>query len=118
LIPYERGAGIDARWLVIQGPPEFFEVTKKLHVLLHGVDPEGHGTSASDCQTYEDTEAANAAALLDVVRPGDVVLLHDPQTAGLAPALINAGCTVVWRCHIGVDDPNAAVRGAWSFLRG
>jgi trehalose synthase len=45
-----------------------------------------------------------------------VALLHDPQTLGLIPALTERGIKVVWRCHIGVDEPNAMVRGAWRFL--
>ena len=119
LIPYDRGADIDARWVVIQGPPEFFDVTKKLHGLLHGVGSDGERAIApEECAVYEATEAANATALLKLVRPGDVVLLHDPQTAGLAAPLAGAGCTVVWRCHVGVDEPNDAVRAAWDFLRG
>src|SRR5205809_7137902 len=39
VIPYERDAGIDERWAVIQGSPEFFNTTKKLHTMLHGVEP-------------------------------------------------------------------------------
>ena len=45
------------------------------------------------------------------------MILHDPQTAGLAPALARHGCRLVWRCHIGVDRPNDVARGAWDFLR-
>src|SRR5579859_5325914 len=59
----------------------------------------------------------NAAALLEVIRPRDVVILHDPQTVGLAPALARHGCRLVWRCHIGVDQPNEPARRAWDFLR-
>src|SRR5688500_9704563 len=36
LVAYARGAGADVRWLVIDGPPEFFEVTKRIHNCLHG----------------------------------------------------------------------------------
>ncbi len=54
--------------------------------------------------------AANAAELLARVQPGDVVLLHDPQTAGLAAPLAQAGARVVWRCHIGVDWDNDVTR--------
>ncbi len=49
--------------------------------------------------------------------PGDLVLLHDPQTAGLAAALASAGARVAWRCHIGVDWENDATRAGWGFLR-
>jgi trehalose synthase len=52
-----------------------------------------------------------------VVQAGDVVYLHDPQTAGLVPAMQEAGAAVVWRCHIGVDHPNDLAREAWDFLR-
>ena len=44
------------------------------------------------------------------------MILHDPQTAGLIPAVKAAGVPVVWRCHIGVDVPNDIARGAWRFL--
>src|SRR5437660_9748923 len=36
LLAYARGAGVDTRWLVIEGNPAFFEVTKRLHNRLHG----------------------------------------------------------------------------------
>jgi trehalose synthase len=52
------------------------------------------------------------------VRPGDVVILHDAQTAGLVAALGARGATVVWRCHIGADAVNGHVEEAWEFLRG
>src|SRR5262249_46657061 len=55
--------------------------------------------------------------LLGRIRPGDIVLLHDPQTAGLAGPLARAGAQVVWRSHIGVDWENDATRAGWDFLR-
>jgi len=117
LIPYGRGAGIDERWVVIEGSPAFFAVTKKLHTLLHGVRPDGSDLSDAERREYERALAPNAEALLERVRPGDVAILHDPQTAGLVPTLREHGVRVVWRSHIGVDEPNAIVREAWSFLR-
>jgi len=116
LIPYSRGAGIDERWLVIDGTPQFFDVTKKLHTLLHGVPHDGEGLDERDRREYEAATERNAAALAGLVRPRDVVLLQDPQTAGLAPTLRALGARVVWRSHIGVDQPNDVVRGAWAFL--
>ena len=117
LIPYGRGAGIDERWVVIEGSPAFFAVTKKLHTLLHGVRPDGSDLSDAERREYERALAPNAEALLERVRPGDAAILHDPQTAGLVPRLREHGVRVVWRSHIGVDEPNAIVREAWSFLR-
>jgi trehalose synthase len=117
LLPYERGAGIDARWVVIEGSPSFFDVTKRLHKQLHGVVADGSEVTDRDRELYEGTLAENAEALLQLVRPKDVVILHDPQVAGLAPALASHGCRVVWRCHIGVDESNDTARAAWAFLR-
>ena len=116
LIPYDRGAGVDERWLVIEGSPEFFAITKKIHTLLHGVAPDGSEITPVERRAYEQAMARNSAALLDQVKPGDVVLLHDPQTAGLVSPLSSRGITVIWRSHVGVDRPNAMVRNAWKFL--
>jgi trehalose synthase len=59
----------------------------------------------------------NAAELLSSVRAGDVVLLHDPQTAGLSAAMREVGAHVVWRCHIGRDELNEHGQRGWEFLR-
>ena len=117
LIPYERGAGIDARWVAIQGSAGFFAFTKRLHRLLHGAGADGSRVKDEERREYEATLAENAEAVRRQAHAGDVVILHDPQVAGLAPALVRHGCRVVWRCHIGVDRPNAAARRAWDFLR-
>jgi trehalose synthase len=51
------------------------------------------------------------------VVPGDVVICHDPQTAGLVPHLAKLGARVVWRCHIGHEAPGRDVDAGWAFLR-
>jgi len=116
LIPYDRGCDVDERWLVIEGSPAFFAFTKRLHNLLHGVDAGGIEITPDEREQYESTLRENAEAIAKEVRPGDVVLLHDPQVAGLAPALAKRGAIVLWRCHIGVDEPNDAARSAWRML--
>jgi trehalose synthase len=117
LLSYTRGTGVDARWVVIHGNPEFFRITKRIHHALHG--SAGDGTPLDDAarRVYEETLAKNTEELLSVVRSGDVVFLHDPQTAGLGPALVRAGARVLWRCHIGHDKANEEVDGAWRWLR-
>ena len=117
LIPYDRGAGIDERWVVMEGSPNFFKVTKKIHDMLHGVASDGARLSAEEQHQYELATANNAGRLVELIHPGDVVILHDPQTMGLIPSLTERGAHVVWRSHIGVDTPNDIVRGAWKFLR-
>jgi trehalose synthase len=116
LVGYCRWAGVDARWVVISGGAEFFAVTKRLHNHLHGFDGGG-AVGAGEREVYERTLAANGSALTGIVRPQDVVILHDPQTAGLVEAVRRTGATVIWRCHVGLDEPNDLATGAWAFLR-
>lgn len=116
LLPYVRGAGIDARWIVIEGSEPFFRLTKRLHNMLHGFPGDGRGLSRSDQRLYAGTCAANARGLADLVADGDLVLLHDPQTAGMAEPLRARGARVVWRCHVGADEVTPPVCAARSFL--
>ncbi len=116
LIAYARGAGVDARWLVIAGDPAFFRVTKRLHNRLHGMAGDGGRLGARERGVYEAVAAANARELAALIRPGDLVLLHDPQTAGLIGALRETGAHLIWRCHVGLDVPNRLARSAWRFL--
>jgi trehalose synthase len=117
LLGYSRGAGVDARWAVISGEPEFFEVTKRLHNRLHGFKGDRGELGAAEREIYERTLAGNAAELVPLVHPRDVVILHDPQTAGLVNAVSRTGATVIWRCHVGRDHVNGPAHEAWNFLR-
>jgi trehalose synthase len=117
LVGYARGIGIDCRWEVIGGDRGFFDVTKRLHNRLHGVEGDGRPLDDDARRTYEGALHAEADALAARIRPEDVVILHDPQTAGLVEPLRRTGAKVVWRCHIGLDEPNDIVRDAWAFLR-
>jgi len=116
LLGYTRSVGIDTRWLVISGNPDFFRVTKRLHHALHGSPGDGSALDAGARAIYERTLQANALELASVVRPGDVVLLHDPQTAGLAAHLRHHDAHLLWRCHIGLDHANEETARGWAFL--
>ena len=117
LLGYARGVGVDARWLVIDGSAEFYEVTKRIHNRLHGFDGDGGPLDSWARQMYEDTLAENVAAFAARVQIGDVVILHDPQPVGMARALQPLAAALIWRCHVGTDEPNDLTREAWSFLR-
>jgi trehalose synthase len=108
---------VDARWVVIDGDPDFFRVTKRLHNRLHGSLGDGGPLGDDERTVYDATILRNVAALEELIRPGDVAILHDPQTAGLAGPLRRRGVRVVWRCHVGVDRPNGEAYKAWRFLR-
>jgi trehalose synthase len=115
LVGYARGADLDVRWLVAPGDPDFFRVTKRLHNRLHGAD-DGQPLGDAEREVYERRSRENAELLADRVGPRDVLLLHDPQTAGMVPRMVELGLPVIWRAHIGLDLPNDAARTAWRFL--
>jgi len=117
ILGYTRSIGIDTRWMVISGNAEFFRVTKRLHNALHGSHGDGSALDDAAHEIYEQTLARNALELSSIVRPRDVVILHDPQTAGLAPPLLRLGVHVVWRCHIGLDHSNEEAERGWEFLQ-
>lgn len=117
LLPYARGAGVDARWLVIRGDEDFYRTTKRVHNGLHGSAGDGGMLGRDEAGHYAEVTARNLEALQDAIRPGDVAILHDPQTAGLVEGLKAHGARVLWRCHIGHDHPNEYVRRSWAFLR-
>jgi trehalose synthase len=117
LLSYARGAGVDARWLVIKGDHRFFQITKRIHNCLYGTPGDGGPLGDSERRDYEDTMARHADDLSALVRAGDIVVLHDPQTAGLVPAVRRSGGRVIWRSHVGVDVPNEHSDLAWRFLR-
>jgi trehalose synthase len=115
-VSYARGVGIDMRWIVIAGNPEFFRVTKRIHNFLHGAPGDGGELGLREREIYDQTMHDNAEELVAPIRPDDIVLLHDPQTAGLADRVKETGATVLWRSHIGVEQPNEYVQQAWDFL--
>jgi trehalose synthase len=117
LLGYLAGAGIDTRWLVLEGNQDFFAVTKRVHHLLHGQPGDGGELDEPARANYRQTLKETLGELEQWVEPGDVVILHDPQTAGLAPALKQQGAVVIWSCHVGIDQPNDLARTAWEFLR-
>ena len=116
LLGYTRGAGLDTRWVTIKGDQRFFRITKRIHNRLHGHDGDDGPLGAAERAIYEGCCTANAELLAGRIHPTDIVLLHDPQTAGMIPRLLDTGVTVIWRAHVGVDPPNDLAREAWRFL--
>lgn len=112
-----RQLGVDVRWAVIRpGEPRFFDLTKRLHNLIHGV-----GTaelSADDVALYASVSEALAGALRPRLGPRDVLVTHDPQPAGVGAVLKQElGLPAVWRCHIGLAERTPETRAAWTMLR-
>jgi trehalose synthase len=116
LLPYVRGVGVDTRWVVLHEEPAFFAVTKRLHNRLHDDPGDGGPLGDDERGLYRSALRSSATQLAQLIQPDDVVYLHDPQTAGLVPAMKEIGVKVIWRCHVGVDQPGELARGGWDFL--
>jgi trehalose synthase len=117
LVGYGNGAGVETRWVVIGADSEFYAITKRLHNRLHGVLGDDGELGIRETEHYSSVLWKNADSLIERVKPADVVILHDPQTAGLASRLVQQGARVIWRCHIGTDHPNAWTKEGWNFLQ-
>src|SRR3990170_741594 len=87
----QRAIGIRADWRLIQGSPDFFSVTKKLHNALQGGDIN---LSELKKEIYEEIVFHNALRM-DV--DADVVVVHDPQPLPLITHFRHT-CPWVWRC--------------------
>jgi len=108
LVPLLRDAGVDAHWAVLDAPPAFYDITKKVHNALQGMELD---LSEAEHKLFLDVARENAAQLADA----DVVLAHDPQAVALRHfAKDPRRAKWVWRCHI---DLTTAYQPVWSFLR-
>lgn len=115
-LPYLCQAGANCRWVMIDSNPDYLDVTKRLHNRLHGFAGDDGSLGAQEKRVYDKVIDDNAGALLGMIKPRDLVVVHDPQPAGLIPRLKELGAQVIWHCHIGTDTPNDLTRQAWSFL--
>lgn len=103
VIPLARQLGINAHWYVIHGNDAFFQVTKKFHNMLQGIDQPI--TLEEIFGAYIDTINENARKTLIA---SDMVVVHDPQPAAIIMNGMIFG-RVLWRCHIDTSAPNQIV---------
>jgi trehalose synthase len=102
MVPLMRDVGIDAHWSVILGREDFFNVTKLMHNSLQG-DPH-----EVDDQQWELFEAYNAMNAQSIDGDWDVIIIHDPQPAGMRANAPEKSRCWIWRCHIDLSAPNQA----------
>ena len=108
LVPLERDVGLAAEWHVIAGDAAFFEVTKRLHNGLQGMDVQ---LSEAEREQYLRHNAREAAELHG---DWDVVVVHDPQPAAMRSLGTGHGARWIWRCHVDSSEPYLPV---WEFVR-
>jgi trehalose synthase len=103
LVALKRGLGLEAEWHVLAAGKSFFELTKKLHHGLQGMDVE---LTPALRGVYFSTLKSN---LKTVRQDWDFVVAHDPQPAGLVGLLDGRRSGHwIWRCHIDTSTPAAA----------
>ena len=108
LLPLMRELGLDARWQVMEGGAEFFEVTKAFHNALHG---HTYAARPRDFEIFLNYNRCNRERLALDSR---FVVIHDPQPAAFIEKRGDpAKQTWIWRCHIDLSRPDPAV---WDFL--
>jgi trehalose synthase len=108
LVPLCNDLGLATEWKVIPGDDEFFRATKAIH---NGLQGGSDGITESECDAYRVASERNAGLL---EKEYDVVVVHDPQPAGLLPPHDKNDARWLWRCHIDTSSPNPEV---WDFLR-
>jgi len=97
MIPIIQSLGIDARWEIITGDEQFFDITKKIHNALQG----NMEIVTNEMWEYHfDVNKRNAETInLDA----DAVIIHDPQPGPLV-SFKKRGIWL-WRCHIDLSNP-------------
>jgi len=101
-----NAAGIRTGWRIIQGRPDFFSITKKIHNALQGGDIN---MTDLKMQIYEEVAYENAMRNhIDY----DIVIIHDPQPLPLIRHY-RKKAPWIWRCHVDLSNPHAAL---WSYL--
>ncbi|GAQ95536.1 trehalose synthase [Thermodesulfovibrio aggregans] len=108
MVPFLNELGVDAKWSVIKGDNEFFNITKKFHNALHGKKEE---FKDSDFEYFLEVNRKNSEEL-DF--SGDIIFVHDPQPVALIKKREQVGEKWLWRCHIDVSKPDERV---WNFIK-
>jgi trehalose synthase len=110
-IPLQEELGMNVRWEIIEGDPEFYQCTKAFHNALQGNHVEIPETLI---RAYEEANTRTADILGPILEDADFVFIHDPQPAPLLQLCPNRRGKWIWRCHIDVSRP---YRPAWKYIR-
>lgn len=108
VVPLLNQLGVDVRWQIIAGGPQFFKVTKRLHNALHG---KAESISDDDFSVFLETTEQN---LGQIDLSGDILFIHDPQPVALIAKKSDIGKKWIWRCHIDISHPDSRV---WEFVK-
>lgn len=99
--------GIKTGWRTIEGAPDFFSITKKMHNALQGAKLN---LSELKMNIYEDVVYRNAVR--NNLEGHDFVIIHDPQPLPMITHYETRG-TWIWRCHVDLSSPHKEL---WKYL--
>src|SRR5438128_7726181 len=99
--------GLRTQWRVIEGTPDFFSITKKMHNALQGAEID---LSSIKQEIFERVIYENSVRNF---LEHDFVIVHDPQPLPLIEHY-EKKCPWIWRCHLDLSRPNAET---WKYLR-
>jgi trehalose synthase len=102
-----NSVGIKTGWRIIQGAPDFFSITKKMHNALQG---DEINLSDRKMDIYEEIIYENAVR--NHLESHNMVIIHDPQPLPMINHYKKNG-PWVWRCHIDLTNPNKEL---WEYL--
>lgn len=102
-----NSVGLKTGWRIIQGPPDFFSITKKMHNALQGAEIN---LSRRKTRIYEEVIQENA--IRNHLDSHNLVIIHDPQPLPMIHHYKKNG-PWIWRCHIDLTIPN---RELWDYF--
>ncbi len=102
-----NSVGIKTGWRVIQGAPDFFSITKKMHNALQGAPIN---LSARKMRIYEEIIYENAVR--NHLDSHNMVIIHDPQPLPIISHYRKSG-PWIWRCHVDLTNPNTKL---WNYF--
>jgi trehalose synthase len=109
MVPLMQELNVNVWWDVIRGEERFFEITKKIHNALHGVEVN---FKKKDFHYFLEINRENARA---INKWADIVFIHDPQPIALIEKKKFLKNKWIWRCHIDFSHPQKKI---WKFLKG
>jgi trehalose synthase len=102
-----NSVGVKTGWRAIQGAPDFFSITKKMHNALQGGEIN---LSDRKMRIYEEIIYENA--IRNHLENHNMVIIHDPQPLLMINHFKKSG-PWIWRCHIDLSHVN---RKLWNYL--
>jgi trehalose synthase len=102
-----NSVGVRTEWRVIQGSPDFFSITKKVHNALQGGELN---LSKRKIDIYEKVIYENSVR--NILDYHDFIIIDDPQPLGMINHYKKT-CPWIWRCHVDLSNPNKPL---WNYM--